>query len=177
MKKLIITLSLIAGFSTAQLTAQVSNKARTEHIRLNTVANSKVHVGFSAGATGGVGLSTRFWYKSIGIQTTAGYFGVNEDRQVSAGLTLLGRFYRGKSVNLLVFASHSETFDLDSPNEGSRYVIAKPKVVSGTGAGMGFEFASRAKTGFSLLLGFGQSTFFQSNVVNAIAEVGIHHRF
>lgn len=177
MKTLFVSLLLLAGFALTDLSAQSSNKARTEHMRLNTTANSKFHLGFSAGATGGIGLSARFWHKAIGIQTTAGYFGVNDQRQVSLGLTALGRFYRGKRVNLLVFASHSESLELTPPSENSFYLLNRPKVANGTGGGIGFEFASRSHTGFSLLMGFGQSSVFNSNVINAIAEVGIHHRF
>ena len=177
MKTLIFTIILLVGCGIADLSAQKSNKARTEHMRLNTTANSKFHLGFSAGATGGVGLSARFWHQAIGIQTTAGYFGVNDQRQVSLGLTALGRVYRGKQVNLLVFASHSETIELTSQENESSLLIYRPVVVHGTGAGMGFEFASRSNTGFSLLIGFGQSSIFQSDVINSIAEVGIHHRF
>ncbi|MFT5185560.1 MAG: hypothetical protein ACI84C_002708 [Flavobacteriales bacterium] len=177
MKTLIIAIILLVGCGIADLSAQKSNKARTEHIRLNTTANSKVHIGFSAGATGGIGLSARFWHRAIGIQTTVGYFGMNEQRQMSLGLTALGRFYRGRQVNLLVFASHSESFHIESPDVDESFQNVMPLVAHGTGTGMGFEFASRWNTGLSLLVGFGQSSFFQSDVINLIADVGIHHRF
>ncbi|MCB0760776.1 MAG: hypothetical protein KDC12_04570 [Flavobacteriales bacterium] len=165
----------LALFTSTATIAQESHKRQTESLRLNTAANSTFHLGTAFGMTGGNGLSARVWYKQFGIQANAGYFGVNNMRQINLGATAMGRVYRGKAANILLFVSHSGSQFLDKERADSFFI--RQKVMHGTGAGVGFEFAPRSNAGVSLLVGMGESSIYRSHQLNAIFELGIHRRF
>ena len=192
MKKLILISILICA--SVLVYSQKKEKAKKEKVKKETVKKEKVKkpevdiisykhsFGLGAGFTTGVGFSYRFAPKKLGFQVNLGptYTDYGDKVDVSAGLTLLDKFYQGKYCNLYFYVASSlyyhksKDYIYDYHTGNSYYKNIETQRIN-SGLGLDFEFNTQKRIVLNLMLGFMQYNNLEKLVPTV--ETALYYRF
>lgn len=131
--------------------------------------------GSHLGATTGIGLSYRHWFKNVGVQFTVLPINTSDLTFVSAAITGLYSLKETKSVRAYFYLGnhflYSETRNNDYPDNNE----TKYKRQYNIGFGPGFSFGS--VVGFNLMFGYGLYDVFNKFYMFPTGEIGLYFKF
>jgi len=132
--------------------------------------NSPHHIGASAGATTGFGLSYRYWPSKLGIQvTTLPTFMQNEGSVTSLGASVLYTLNDGDKIDLYSYLGNSILFLNSSTDSELEY---------NAGIGLGFKFDIFDELNINAQFGYGGLNITENYAVfSMVGEVGLYYHF
>jgi hypothetical protein len=163
---------------------QTKEDSGQNQIEYSSFNKCKHLIGFAAGFTTGCGVSYRLYYKDFGAQVTLSPSLIFKNNRFNLGLTLLGRISETKRTNTYFYFSNSfshkqvynYTTAYDSTTNQNTYnnyqLVTKNQWNSGLG--VDFEFNTKRRVRFNLMLGLG--AYDSLKHIYPATEFGIHYK-
>jgi hypothetical protein len=133
------------------------------------------HFGIGAGFTTGIGFSYRYMAKKVGFQVNVGpYVADHGDRVLASfGLTLLKTISEARSIDFYAYLANCYNYD-------QKVIHSNPKSYHiydswNTGLGVGFEWDTRKRVVFDLMVGYAQYNTFETLFFTS--EMALYYRF
>ena len=147
----------------------------------DTIKKRKNEIGIHAGFSTGVGLSYRFWPKYIGVQLTALPIKQGKDIFISAGFTILCKYYEAKYVRGFFYLGNHFLYEKNEVNDFNLLPFqnynesSKNTYKYNIGLGTGFCFGQIVK--FNIMLGYGAYDVTGEFNLFPTAEMGLYYCF
>lgn len=149
---------------------ELENIANTEELPEDPEITNLMHsndqaIGFSSGATGGIGLSYRYWPNDHGIQLTILPIIAEEFHFISFGISHLYMLRRNKNASLYL-------------SSGLHYLNINGEFVLNAGVGPAINTSLWEVVGINLMFGYGIYGFnIPETIVFPTSEIGIYYWF
>lgn len=178
MRKIFLIISI---FCTLAFSAMSQNEGTSAKENPSDIKSFKQEIGLAAGATTGMGLSYRAWYKKIGVQASFLPVISQSNNWISSGLTFIYKIRDNRSVNFFIYEGNhvitKSKWETKLINSYNTINIKTQETSLNIGLGIGFEFPIKEFFGLNILGGYGIYDLTNKWETRPTGEIGLFYKF